>query len=47
MARRRRGESVADLNDWILRDIGVIRDRDIGVASELDPREEARRFWLR
>jgi uncharacterized protein YjiS (DUF1127 family) len=38
IARRRRRHALAHLNDWLLRDIGVIRERDIGVS-----REEARR----
>ena len=32
-------------NDWILRDIGVIRERDMGTGLEVDPREAARQFW--
>jgi hypothetical protein len=42
---RRRREAVADLNDWIQRDIGVIRERDIGIGPEADPREAAMQFW--
>jgi uncharacterized protein YjiS (DUF1127 family) len=47
IARRRRRESLADLSDWILRDIGLIRERDIYVGRDMNPREEARQFWLR
>jgi hypothetical protein len=47
IARQRRHESLADLSDWILRDIGVIRERDIVSGRDMDPREEARQFWLR
>ena len=43
----RRHESLPDLSDWILRDIGVIRERDIGIARQAAPREEVRQFWLR
>ena len=32
-------------HDWILRDIGVIRERDMGTGLEVDPREAARQFW--
>jgi len=45
IARRRRRESLADLSDWILRDIGVTRERDLGADHGADPREAARRFW--
>jgi uncharacterized protein YjiS (DUF1127 family) len=41
ITRRRRRQTLADLNDWILRDIGVIRERDI----EADSR--ASQFWRR
>lgn len=47
IARRRRRGSLADLSDWILRDIGVSRERDIGTGRAADPREEVRQFWLR
>ena len=43
IARRRRRQTLAELDDWILRDIGVIRERDMGL--EPDPREAARQFW--
>jgi uncharacterized protein YjiS (DUF1127 family) len=45
--RHRQHESLSDLSDWILRDIGVNRERDLGTGREADPREEARQFWLR
>jgi uncharacterized protein YjiS (DUF1127 family) len=31
-ARRRRRQALTHLDDWLLRDIGVIRERDIGVS---------------
>jgi uncharacterized protein YjiS (DUF1127 family) len=43
--RRRRRQTLAELDDWILRDIGVIRERDMGTGLEADPREAARQFW--
>jgi uncharacterized protein YjiS (DUF1127 family) len=45
IARRRRSESLPDLSDWILRDIGVMRERDMGAGHDADPREAARQFW--
>ena len=45
MAQRRRHQALAGLDDWILHDIGVIRDRDFGAGFEADPREAARQFW--
>ena len=45
IARRRRRQTLAALDDWILRDIGVIRERDMGTGLEADPREAARQFW--
>jgi hypothetical protein len=44
IARRRPRQTLAGL-DWILRDIGVIRERDMGTGLEADPREAARQFW--
>ena len=46
MAAERTCASLADLSDRILRDIGVIRERDMGTRLEADPREAARQFWL-
>jgi uncharacterized protein YjiS (DUF1127 family) len=45
IARRRPRQTLAGLDDWILRDIGVIRERDMGTGLEADPREAARQFW--
>ena len=44
IALPRRRQSLAELDDWILRDVGVIRERDMGAGVE-DPREAASRFW--
>ena len=46
MAAERPRARLADLSDWIRRDIGVIRERDMGTRLEADPREAARQFWL-
>ena len=49
-ARRRlarlqsRQHRAAELDDRLLRDIGVIRERDIGVSRE-QARREIERFW--
>jgi hypothetical protein len=45
MVRRRRHQAVAELDDWILHDIGVIRERDFDVALEAGRREAAQQFW--
>ena len=45
IARRRESQAVAELDDWLLRDIGVIRERDIGVSCEAAAREAERLFW--
>ena len=45
ISRRRRHQTLARLDDWILRDIGVIRERDMGVGFEADARGAARQFW--
>ena len=51
IARRRRRQmpaaldELAGLDDWILRDIGVIRERDIGAGLKPDPRDPAEQFW--
>ena len=34
IARRGKRHAVAELDDWLLRDIGVIRERDIGVGAD-------------
>jgi hypothetical protein len=53
IARRRRRQTLAaldelaELDDWILRDIGVIRERDMGAGFESDPRDSAEQFWRR
>jgi uncharacterized protein YjiS (DUF1127 family) len=43
---RRRGvrHALAELDDRLLRDIGVIRERDIGVSRE-EARREIELFW--
>ena len=46
MASERTRANLADLSDWIRRDIGVIRERGMGTRLEADPREAARQFWL-
>jgi hypothetical protein len=33
------------LSDWILRDIGMTREREMGAGPDVDPREAARQFW--
>ena len=43
--QRRRHQTLAQLDDWILRDIGVIRERDLGADLGTDAREAATRFW--
>jgi hypothetical protein len=45
MARHRPREGLSDLSDWILRDIGVIRELDLDTSLDVDPREAARQFW--
>ena len=42
---RKSPADLTDLSDWILRDIGVVRERDMGTGFEVDPREAARQFW--
>jgi uncharacterized protein YjiS (DUF1127 family) len=38
-------DPLTGLGDWLLRDVGVIRERDIGVSSETARREVDRLFW--
>jgi len=45
IARGRQRETLTDLSDWVLRDIGVIRERDLRTGLDGDPREAARQFW--
>jgi len=51
IARRRRRQTLAaldelaELDDWILRDIGVIRERDMGKGLGADPCDAAEQFW--
>ncbi len=51
IARRRRRrtlaapDELAGLDDWILRDIGVTRERDMGTGLGADPRDAASQFW--
>ncbi len=44
LARSRQRLALAELDDRLLRDIGVIRDRDIGVSRE-ETRREIELFW--
>jgi uncharacterized protein YjiS (DUF1127 family) len=44
IAGRRKDEALGELDDKLLRDIGVIRERDIGVSCEAT-REAATLFW--
>ncbi len=44
LARSRQRPALAELDDRLLRDIGVIRDRDIGVSRE-ETRREIELFW--
>jgi uncharacterized protein YjiS (DUF1127 family) len=44
IARRRKDEVLDELDDTLLRDIGVIRERDIGVSHEAT-REAGMLFW--
>jgi uncharacterized protein YjiS (DUF1127 family) len=46
ISRRRRHQTVTGLNDWILRDIGMDRERERGARLEADTREAARQYWL-
>jgi len=43
--RRWRREAPTDLSDWVLRDIGVTRERDKGTGLDVDPREAVWRHW--
>ena len=44
LARSRQRPALAELDDRFLRDIGVVRDRDIGVSRE-EARREIELFW--
>jgi uncharacterized protein YjiS (DUF1127 family) len=44
LARSRQRHALAELDDRLLRDIGVIRERDIGVSRE-EVRREIELFW--
>jgi hypothetical protein len=41
---RSRERDVTELDDWLLRDIGVLRDRDIGVSRDAAAREADRQI---
>jgi len=41
-----RREALTDLDDGLLRDIGVIRECDIGVSSDAARREADKLLWL-
>jgi uncharacterized protein YjiS (DUF1127 family) len=45
IARSRRDEALDELGDWLLRDIGVIRERDIGVSRGAAAREADTLLW--
>jgi uncharacterized protein YjiS (DUF1127 family) len=47
IARRRKDEALDELDDRLLRDIGVIRERDIGLSREAATREADPSFWPR
>ena len=42
--RSRRHQELAELDDWVLRDIGVIRERHIGISREEILREVDKLF---
>jgi uncharacterized protein YjiS (DUF1127 family) len=42
---RRESKTVAELDEWLLRDIGVTRERDIGLTREVAEREARGPFW--
>ena len=44
LARSRKRPALAELDDRLLRDIGVVRERDIGVSRE-KARREIELFW--
>ena len=44
-ARSRKRDVLAERGDWLLRDVGVLRDRDIGVSREAAVREADKLFW--
>lgn len=44
IARSRQRPALAELDDRLLRDIGVIRERDIGVSRE-ETRRDIEQFW--
>ena len=45
IVRRRRDHALADLNDELLRDMGVIRERDIGLSRDAAARQAERLLW--
>jgi uncharacterized protein YjiS (DUF1127 family) len=45
IARSRERDALTELDDWLLRDIGVLRDRDIGVSREAAARKADTLFW--
>ena len=44
IARSRQRQTLAEFDDFLLHDIGVIRERDIGVSRE-EPRRKIELFW--
>ena len=42
---RSRERDVTELDDWLLHDIGVLRDRDIGVSREAAAHRADTLFW--
>jgi len=42
---RKRHALLTELDDWVLRDIGVIRERDIGVSREAAAHPANKLFW--
>jgi len=45
IARRSQSDALTELDDRLLRDIGMIRERDIGVRRD-EARREIQVFWL-
>lgn len=45
IARRRQRHAVTDLDDTLLRDIGVIRERDIGISRDEAVRRAENLLW--
>jgi len=45
IARVRQRRELTELSDRLLRDIGVIRERDIGVSRAAEERDALKLFW--